>query len=293
MNASLAGPQFGDCAKGHSPTRYARAVQGSHLLLWLATLGSLASTTSEHGSLIVGVPVQSGWVVCGDKRVISPIRGVHDDQTKVFQVRPGLIFGVTGFQRMVELVEGEVITRFSVADVVTQHLSTRPFTGTQDDLQALGNELVSALQTFLARTHTDGLPELEESDTSGFSIAVFWVEKSSPTVAMWRLRFQPVIAVDISKSRISIGGGPRSVGMGNTRVWLELERGTRKEFGKVRTDPSIQAFLSPDSDYVTTSRRDAERFARRMIAVTSEMNPLLGLVPSDVGPTVDCLQVGR
>ena len=71
--------------------------------------------------------------------------------------------------------------RFSVADVVTQHL------------------------------HTDGLPELEESDTSGFSISpVFWVDKSSPTVAMLRLRFQPVIAVDISGSRISIGGGPQS-----------------------------------------------------------------------------------
>ena len=194
---------------------------------------------------------------------------------------------------MVELVEGEVITRFSVADVVRQHLATRLFTGTQDDLQALGDELVSAFQTYLAPAPTDGLPTLDDSDTSGFSIAVFWVDKSSPNVAMLRLRFQPVTEVDISRSRISIGGGPRSVGMGNTRVWLELERGKRKEFGNARADSSIQAFLKPDADYVTTSRRDAERFARRMIAVTSEMNPLLGLAPSDVGPTVDCLQVGR
>jgi len=279
-------------AKGQSQTRYARAVRGS-LLLWLATFVTLASTTRERGSLIVGVPVQSGWVVCGDKRVVSPIRGVHDDQTKVFQVRPGLVFGVTGFQRMVELVEGEAITRFSVADVVKRHLATRLFTGTQDDLQALGDELVSAYQTYLARAPADGLPELDDSDTSGSSIAVFWVDKSSPSVAMLRLRFQPVTEIDISRNRISIGGGARSVGMGNTRVWLELERGKRKEFGKARADASIQALLNPASDYVTTSRRDAEQFARRMIAVTSELNPLLGTAPSDVGPTVDCLQVGQ
>ena len=263
------------------------------LLVWLATFVTMAATASERGSLIVGVPVQSGWVVCGDKRVISPIRGVRDDQTKVFQVRPGLVFGVTGFQRMVELVEGEVITRLSVADVVKQHLATRLFTGTQHDLQALGDELLSAFQTYPLPAPTDGLPGLDDSDTAGVSLALFWVDKSSPNVAMLRLRFHPMAKVDISRSQVGIGGGLRSVGLGNTRVWLEMERGKRKEFGRARADTSIQAFLNPDSDYVTTSRRDAERFARRMIAVTSEMNPLLGVAPSDVGPTVDCLQVGR
>lgn len=261
--------------------------------MWLATVVTLASTTSEHGSLIVGVPVQSGWVVCGDKRVISRIRGVGDDQTKVFQVRPGLVFGVTGLQRMVELVDGEVITSFSVAGVVRQHLATRPFTGTQDDLQALGDELASALQAYLARAPTDGLSGLDDAGTSGFSVAVFWVDRSSPTVAMLHVRLHPTPKVDISRSHVGIGGGARSVGMGNTRVWLELERGTRKDFGRARADSLIRALLNPDLDYVTTSRRDAERLARRMIAVTSEMNPLLGLAPSDVGPTADCLQVGR
>lgn len=261
--------------------------------MWLAAVVALASTTSEHGSLIVGVPVQSGWVVCGDKRVISPIGGVRDDQTKVFQVRRGLVFGVTGLQRMVELLDGEVITSFSVADVVRQHMATRPFTGTQDDLRALGDELATAFQAYLARAPTDALPRFEDSDTSVFSVAVFWVDRSSPTVAMLHVRLRQTATVDISRSHVGIGGGTRSVGMGNTRVWLELERGKRKEFGKARADASVQALLNPDLDYVKTSRRDAERYARRMIAVTSDMNPLLGPAPSDVGPTADCLQVGR
>lgn len=268
-------------------------MQGLVLLAWLAAGVALASTASEHGSLIVGVPVQAGWVVCGDRRVVSPAGGVRDDQAKVFQVRPGLVFGVTGLQRMVELLDGDVITSFSVADVVRQHLATRPFAGTQEDLRALGDELASAFQTYRARAPGNALPRLEDSGTSVFSVALFWVDRSSPTVAMLHVRLHETATVDISRSHVGIGGGTRSVGMGNTRVWLELERGKRKEFGQARADASIRALLNPGLDYVTTSRRDAERFARRMIAVTSDMNPLLGLAPSDVGPTADCLQVAR
>lgn len=270
-------------------------------IMWLAAgrpgagvgAGVGAQANRERGSLIVGVPVQSGWVVCGDKRVISPIRGVRDDETKVFQIRRSLVFGVTGLQRMIELVDGEIITRFSVADVVRKYLSTRPFAGTQGDVRGLGDELVSAFETYLAQTPPDGRPPSGDADSSGFSVAVFWVDKSGPIGATLRLPFRQRLTIEVSHSRGAIDGGPRPVGFGNTRVWLELERGKRQAFAQARADATIGALLSPDSGYVTTSRRDAERFARRMIATTSEMNPLLGVTPSDVGPTMDCFQVAR
>ena len=273
---------------------YAVAMRGPLLVLWLGTCAALAATASEHGSLVVGVPVRSGWVVCSDKRIVSPIRGVRDDETKIVQLRPGLVFGVTGLQRVVESVDGQIVVRFSVADVVRAHLDTHAFAGTSDDLRALGDALVAAISEYAARAPGAGLPAADDPDGAGVSVAVFWVDRSRPNVAMLRVSARQPFSAEISMSSAQTGGPPpRPVGMGNTAVWLEVERGKRPEFADARYELAQRGPLHFEAVYQSTSRGEAERFARRMIATTSEMNPVLGLTPSNVGPTADCLQVQR
>ena len=76
----------------------------------------------NHGSLVVAMPVASGWVVCGDKRKMSNLVDPTEDEVKVFALGPGVVAAATGLRRV---IEGE--TLFDVVERVQAFARTRPF----------------------------------------------------------------------------------------------------------------------------------------------------------------------
>src|SRR4249920_850496 len=76
----------------------------------------------EHGSLVVAMPVASGWVVCGDTRKNSTLFEATDDEVKVFELGKGVVAGATGLRRV-----KEGATLFDVADRVQAFVRTRAF----------------------------------------------------------------------------------------------------------------------------------------------------------------------
>jgi hypothetical protein len=83
------------------------------LLLAVAFL-SMPRASIDHGSLVIGMPVASGWVVCGDKRKMSNLVDPTEDEVKVFALGPGVVAAATGLRRV---IEGE--TLFDVVGLVS------------------------------------------------------------------------------------------------------------------------------------------------------------------------------
>ena len=57
------------------------------LVAWTAVVWP--PTGLEHGSLVIAMPVASGWVVCGDKRKNSKLFDSTEDEVKVFALANG------------------------------------------------------------------------------------------------------------------------------------------------------------------------------------------------------------
>ena len=104
----------------------------------LVALALMASSRMrlDHGSLVIAMPVASGWVVCGDKRKTSNLVDPTEDEVKVFPFGRGAVAGATGLRRV---IEGE--TLFDVVERVRAFANTRPFDGRDDYAEALAKQL--------------------------------------------------------------------------------------------------------------------------------------------------------
>ena len=70
--------------------------------LFAAVAFVFPSTAIEHGSLVIAMPVASGWMVCGDKRKMSNLVAPTEDEVKVFALGPGVVAAATGLRRVLE-----------------------------------------------------------------------------------------------------------------------------------------------------------------------------------------------
>lgn len=258
-----------------------------------AVAGSVcAAIAGEHASLVVAVPTRTGWVVCADKRVINPLRGTRDDDTKVHRIAPAAILATTGTLRFTEQIDGDTfVTRFSASDSVKRVVSTNTFAGTSEYLRALADAVVSDFNAYLSSIPQTEWPDIDESpDSALFQLPVFWMTRDGvPEMALLRLPWRRTLEAEIRQSRPD--DQLRPAAFGNLRVWLEVVRGHRPEFDDVRRDAGIRRFVRDAYQRQAVSPREAEAFARRFILLTHQRLPVLQGGEPDVGPTADCLTV--
>jgi hypothetical protein len=258
------------------------------LAIALLTVGLWRPSSIHHGSLVVAVPVATGWVVCGDTRKTSTVFAATEDETKVFALGPGVLAGATGLRRVIE----QGTTVFDVAERVLAFARSRPFDGRDDYIEVLGKTLGD---DFIRAVPTRTWPEieaLEAKSPSVFSVALFWVTRDGLprwADARFHLKGGPRYATRSTRESLATRNELRPVVLGNLAVVDELQHGRLPAFDTLRRDAELRRFLMPPYAWRTQHAADAERFGRRLVETTSTRLTELQPGPSDVGPTADCL----
>jgi hypothetical protein len=261
--------------------------------LWLASLVVLTAiswqpTVVEHGSLVVAMPVASGWVVCGDTRKNSTLFEATDDEVKVFALGKGVVAGATGLRRV-----KEGATLFDVADSVKAFERTRAFDGRDDYIEALAKFLSAE---FVRAVPSRIWPEIEASVEAGpsvFTVVLFWT--TSAGLPRWadlnfHIRDGPRYATRTTWDVLATSNKLRPVTIGNLALIDELQHGFRPAFAEARRDAETRRFLIAPYLWRERTAEEAERFGRRIIELTSARLPELQSKDADVGPVADCLR---
>ncbi len=258
------------------------------------SLGCVAGRQSsvEHGSLVVAMPVASGWVVCGDRRRTSSLSAGGDDEVKVFELAGGVVAGMTGLRRVSE----PGITFFDVADSVTMFASTHRFDGRDDYAERLGKALGADFLSSVPRRVWPEVERLEDEGPSVFTVMLFWVTKGG--LPQWAdvtfsLRGGPRYAARSTREVVASTNSLRTVTFGNLAVIEELEHGRLPAFEDARKDADVRQFLLAPYRWRERMAVDAERFGRRVIELTSARLPELERKASNVGPVADCVRVSQ
>jgi hypothetical protein len=243
----------------------------------------------DHGSLVIAMPVGSGWVVCGDKRKTSNLVEPTEDEVKVFALAPGVVAGATGLRRV---IEGD--TLFDVVERVQAFARTRPFDGRDDYAEALAKALGADFSRLVPERIWPQVEKQEREARSAFTVALFWVTKAG--LPRWadvnfHLVAGPRYTSRSTNDVLATSNKLRPVIIGNFAVIDELQYGAQPAFAEARRDSEMRRFLMTPYLWRERTAAEAERFGRRLIEFTSTRLGELQRRPSDVGPTADCLRV--
>jgi hypothetical protein len=235
------------------------------LSTWFAAgLAIGASSQLQHGSLVIAMPVASGWVVCGDKRKMSNLVDPTEDEVKVFELGPGVVAAATGLRRVIEEK-----TLFDVVEQVRAFARTRPFDGRDDYAESLAKALGADFSRMVPERIWAQVERQERAARSAFTVALFW--KTAAGLPRW---------ADVNFHLVA-----------NLTVVDELQHGSQPAFGDARRDPEMRRFLMPPYAWRERTAGEAERFGRRLIEFTSARLGELQRTPPDIGPSADCLRV--
>jgi hypothetical protein len=246
-------------------------------------------TRLEHGSLVIAMPVASGWVVCGDKRKMSNLVEPTEDEVKVFMLGPGVVAAATGLRRV---IEGE--TLFDVVERVQAFAHTRPFDGRDDYAEALAKAIGADFTRLVPERVWPQVVEQERKARSAFTVALFWVTKAG--LPRWadvnfHLVAGPRYTSRSTNDVAATSNKLRPVILGNLVLVDELQHGSLPAFADARRDPDTRRFLIAPYLWREQAAAAAEPFGRRLIQLTSARLGELQRTPSDVGPSADCLRV--
>jgi hypothetical protein len=242
----------------------------------------------DHGSLVIAMPVASGWVVCGDKRKMSNLVDPTEDEVKVFPLGPGAVAGATGLRRV---IEGE--TLFDVVERVKAFAGRRPFDGRDDYAEALAKQLGADFTRLVPTRIWPDVQQQEREAHSAFTVAVFWVTNAG--LPRWadvnfHLVAGPRYTSRSTNDTLATTNKLRPVILGNLALIDELQHGSQLAFGEARRDSDVRRFLIAPYLWRERTAAEAETFGRHIIQLTSGRLSELQKKPSDVGPTADCLR---
>jgi len=257
--------------------------------VFVVGLVACSRTRVDHGSLVIAMPVMSGWVVCGDKRKMSNLAAPTEDEVKVFELGPGVVAGATGLRRV---IEGE--TLFDVVERVKVFARTRPFDGRDDYAESLAKALGADFARMVPERIWPQVEKQEREAHSAFTVAWFWTTPAG--LPRWadvnfHLVAGPRYTSRSTNDSLATTNKLRPVVLGNLVLIDELQHGYQPEFGAARRDPETRRFLIAPYMWRARTAPEAETFGRRIIELTSGRLGELQKRTSDVGPTADCLRV--
>jgi hypothetical protein len=243
----------------------------------------------DHGSLVIAMPVASGWVVCGDKRKVSTLVDATEDEVKVFALGPGVVGAATGLRRV---IEGD--TLFDVVERVQAFARTRPFDRRDDYAEALAKALGADFTSLVPERIWPQVEKQEREAHSAFTVALFWTTAAG--LPRWAdLNFHlvagPRYTARTTNDTLATSNKLRPVILGNLVLVDELQHGYQPAFAEARRDPVTRRFLIGPYAWRERMAPEAEGFGRRLIELTSARLGELQRTPSDVGPSADCLEV--
>src|SRR5215207_2906099 len=207
-------------------------------------LSSLVAPTAlgiHHGSLVIAMPVASGWVVCGDKRKMSNLVEPTEDEVKVFALGPGVVAASTGLRRVIE-----ERTLFDVVERTQAFARTRPFDGRDDYAEALAKALGADFGRMVPARVWPQVLEQERKARSAFTVALFWITTAG--LPRWadvnfhlvggpRYTSRSTNDVPATSNRL------RPLVFGNLALVDELQHGSQARFAEARRDAETRRFL--------------------------------------------------
>jgi len=264
------------------------------------------SVISSHGTLIVAVPTRTGWLVCADKRTYDRVRGDKDDVTKLLGIGSA-IFGSTGNADFYGLLTDRITGResagailFSAEDVVNRFAATNAFSDTSSFWTGLMHELTTEFESFLRRIPSTWWPESgAPPDSALFQLPFFWVDSGSVphgTLLRFHYKRQSPFSIEIRKHDLQaekITDNIKVIAFGNIAVYEEIMNGKDKRFDDLRQDKEIRRLFFDKPARTTVTETEAEAFGRRFIVLTSERTHLIENTTFHVGPTADCVVIGK
>lgn len=272
------------------------------VVLALAAPSSPSNITTAfgvRGTLVVALATKQGLLVCADRRTYDPVRGDLDDTEKITQIGNRAAFASTGIPTFYKLLTNSLTQQTTLvpgflADSVAQSFFQKNgFTDSETSWQGLARELVQSFESFLRSTPYKFWPETgNPPDNALFQLGVFFLDEDGRAHASY-VRFtyikSPVPVINVFKSVEPDASfiRVRPIALGNIAVFTELREGVDKRFDDVRREHLLKRFMREGPEVKQVSLTDAERFARRVIRLTSERTHLLESSTFHVGPTTD------
>ena len=258
------------------------------VMLFVLALVGCSRTRLDHGSLVIAMPVATGWVVCGDKRKMSNLVEPTEDEVKVIELGPGVVAAATGLRRV---IEGE--TLFDVVEQVKAFARTRPFDARDDYGEALAKALGADFTRLVPERIWPQVEKQEREARSAFTVAIFWVTRAG--LPRWadvnfHLVAGPRYTTRTTNDSLATTNKLRPVVLGNLVLVDELQHGYQPAFAEARRDTDVRRFLIAPYLWRDRTATEADTFGHRLIELTSARLGELQRKPPDVGPSADCLR---
>lgn len=253
-------------------------------LLIVCAFASAAFAESVGGTLVIGIPVNDGLVVCADKRLYnSDAETFTDDYVKIRKAGDLALFAAThtiGFYDRKNKRMG-----FDAFETTEKYLKKNSFSPTRAFWSGLKSEITTDLKNYFTTQKFADLPATDTANKGLLFNLIFYSldggKRYSHTVRVFYRKAQtPVIF--ITEPIFEQVTAPQLSGKGRD-VMKFLARDAQ-----AANDPAILRFdervFKPDQ----TTREQAESFSARLFDLTNKNVPL-----AHVSSTYDCASIDR
>jgi len=242
-----------------------------------------AQVQNVGGTLVVAVPVQTGLVVCSDKRLYNEAaNSFRDDYVKIHKVNDRSLFVATHTTGFLDPMTGKM--EFDIFDLTSRYVSQHSFSANQQFWNGLKTDIRDQLLAYLSKQKYENWPAtdvannkllfnlvfytVERSRARSYSMSVFYEKARTPII------FSPgVVAEDVKT--------PKLLGKGKD-VMAYLSNSP-----SLSRDPSILRFDESNFRPAATTVADAVDFSKKLFQMTNASLP-----QAEVSATYDCALLG-
>lgn len=236
------------------------------------------------GTLVIGVPVSNGLVVCADKRLYNnEAKTFTDDYVKIRKAGDYALFAAThtiGFYDRKNQRMG-----FNAFDTTEKYLSANQFAATPKFWNGLKQQITTDLRAYFATQKAADLPATDTANNGLLFNLIFYSidgnRRLSHTLRVFYRKAQTPV-VFISEPIFEVVTSPQLSGKGrDVMKFLATNSAAASDPAILRFDERI---FRPDQ----TTPEQAEAFSAKLIDLTSKNVPL-----ARVSATYDCASIDR
>jgi hypothetical protein len=251
-------------------------------LLIVCTLASAAYADSVGGTLVIGIPVNDGLVVCADKRLYnSDAQTFTDDYVKIRKAGDSALFAAThtiGFYDRKNKRMG-----FNAFDTTEKYLKKNSFSPTPAFWSGLKREITTDLKSYFSTQKFADLPATDTANKGLLFNLIFYSldggKRTSYTLRVFYRKAQTPI-VFITDPIFEEVRSPQLSGKGRD-VMKYLATNS-----KAASDPTILRFDERIFSADKTTREQAVTFSAKLFDLTNRYVPL-----ARVSSTYDCVGI--
>ncbi len=266
------------------PMKSIQYLTGCFVLIVVAAAVVIGQAEHLRGTLVVAVPVDSGLVVCADKRLNNTDAGTsRDDFVKVRRAGPDAVFAATHTVGFYDRKSQKLA--FDAFETVQDYVDANPFSNTKPFWDGLKGAILHGMFTYLSGRPHAAWPETDTANRGLlFNLIFYSISNGHPysqTVkVMYEKKRTPVVTVMPPFAELVTS--PKLSGKGRD-VMKYLDRSP-----SIANDPAIRRFDERAFTVTTTRPSDAVEFSRKLFSLASTAVP-----QAHVSPTFDCALLDR